>query len=287
MVKSVYVPEAGGIIDFPDEATPKDIVAYVDRVYGGVGAVPTEQPTGPDESGLLDRAAYGFLTGLTEIPGGIVSLYTPAERVSSTAAGRFSEESLKYFQEKFGIDPTKDPTAAQQAAQALGSVASYLIPSTGAAKGASLLGRGAKAASAIADVLAAQRAAKLAGTATAAAQGVALGAAQRTRTIQQQLASGMEISPEEQLAAQRLDALIGIAEAAPLERFFGPLTQILSKVVSPTILWSTAFTTPTWRLVRTFSATRALAHLLDPSLRVSSSLPLAVGFVALASFSRI
>jgi hypothetical protein len=233
MVKSVYVPEAGGIIDFPDEATPKDIVAYVDRVYGGVGAVPTEQPTGPDESTLLGRAAYGFATGLTDIPSGIAALAMPAEQVAKTTAGRFSEDARKYLQETFGIDPTKDPTAAQQAAEALGSVGSFLVPATGAAKIAALAGRGAKiagAAGAAADALAAQRAARLAGSVTAAGQGVALGAAQRTQTIQQQLASGMEISPEDQLAAQRLDAFIGIAEAAPLERFFGPLTQILSKV---------------------------------------------------------
>lgn len=233
MVKSVYVPEAGGIIDFPDEATPKDIVAYVDRVYGGVGAVPTEQPTDPDESTLLGRAAYGFATGFTDIPSGIAALAMPAEQVAKTTAGRFSEDARKYLQETFGIDPTKDPTAAQQAAEALGSVGSFLVPATGAAKIAALAGRGAKiagAAGAAADALAAQRAARLAGSVTAAGQGVALGAAQRTQTIQQQLASGMEISPEDQLAAQRLDALIGIAEAAPLERFFGPLTQILSKV---------------------------------------------------------
>lgn len=233
MVKSVYVPEAGGIIDFPDEATPKDIVAYVDRVYGGVGAVPTEQPTGPDESTLLGRAAYGFATGFTDIPSGIAALAMPAEQVAKTTAGRFSEDARKYLQETFGIDPTKDPTAAQQAAEALGSVGSFLVPATGAAKIAALAGRGAKiagAAGAAADALAAQRAARLAGSVTAAGQGVALGAAQREQTIQQQLASGMEISPEEQLASQRLSGLIGASEALPLERFFGPLTQILSKV---------------------------------------------------------
>jgi len=233
MVKSVYVPEAGGIIDFPDEATPKDIVAYVDRVYGGVGAVPTEQPTGPDESTLLGRAAYGFATGFTDIPSGIAALAMPAEQVAKSSAGQFSDEARKYLQETFGIDPTKDPTAAQQAAEALGSVGSFLVPATGAAKIAALAGRGAKiagAAGAAADALAAQRAARLAGSVTAAGQGVALGAAQRTQTIQQQLASGMEISPEEQLASQRLSGLIGASEALPLERFFGPLTQILSKV---------------------------------------------------------
>ena len=233
MAKSVYVPEAGGIIDFPDEATPKDIVAYVDRVYGGVGAVAPTPAAGPDDSTLLGRAAYGFATGFTEIPAGVASLFVPAEKVGETSAGQFSAEARKYLQDTFGIDPTKDPTAAQQAMEALGSVGSFLVPGAGAAKAASMLGRGAKIAGGVAaaeDLVAAQRAAKIAGTTTAAAQGAALGAAQRTQKIEQQLASGMEISPEDQLASQRLDAIIGLSEAMPIERFFGPITTLLSKV---------------------------------------------------------
>ena len=143
MAKSVYVPEAGGVIDFPDEATPKDIVAYVDRVYRGAPAA-APAPTGPDESTLLGRAAYGFSTGFTDIPAGIASLFVPAEKVGETSGGQFSAEARKYLQDTFGIDPTKDPTAAQQAMEALGSVGSFLVPGAGAAKAASMLGRGAK-----------------------------------------------------------------------------------------------------------------------------------------------
>jgi hypothetical protein len=232
MAKPVYVPELGRVLSFPDEATDDQIVSEIRSMIPSAPA-PEAAPSGPDESTILGRAAYGFATGFTDIPSGIAALAMPAEQVAKTTAGRFSEDARKYLQETFGIDPTKDPTAAQQAAEALGSVGSFLVPATGAAKIAALAGRGAKiagAAGAAADALAAQRAARLAGSVTAAGQGVALGAAQRTQTIQQQLASGMEISPEDQLAAQRLDAFIGIAEAAPLERFFGPLTQILSKV---------------------------------------------------------
>ena len=232
MVKPVYVPEAGGIIDFPDEATPKDIVAYVDKVYGGVAAA-NQAPESPDESSILGRAAYGFATGFTDIPGGIAALGLPAEQVAKTGAGQFSEGARSYLQSVFGIDPTKDPTTAQQAAQVIGNLGSFLVPGAGAAKLASVAGKGAKAitaASAAADAAAAARAAKIAGTTTAAAQGVALGAAEREQKIQQQLAAGMEISPEQQLAAQQLDGLIGIAEAAPIGRFFAPVTQLLSKV---------------------------------------------------------
>jgi hypothetical protein len=232
MPKSIYVPAAGSVIDFPDEASNAEIVAYVDKVYGR-GSTPAAPPSGPDESTLLGRAAYGFATGITEIPGGIAALVMPAEQAAASSLGQISEQSRKYLQETFGIDPTKDPTAAQQAAEALGSVGSFLIPATGVAKVASLAGRGARAAGALGEIAAAEKAARIAtraGTATAAAQGVALGAGQRAETIRGQLASGMEISPETQLASQQLSGLIGSLEAAPLERFFGPLTQLLSKV---------------------------------------------------------
>lgn len=218
MVKSVYVPEAGGLVQFPDEATPQQMLSFIESNYGGIAAAaPQTAPTGPDESSLLGRAAYGFATGFTDIPGGIAALMYPAEEAAKTSAGEFSNEARKYLQETFGIDPTKDPTAAQQAAEALGSVGSFLVPGSAAVKGASLLGKGAAAAARL-------------GSLTAAAQGVALGASGRSQKIQQQLDEGMQISPEQQLAAQRLDGFIGASEAIPINKFFGPLTTLLSKV---------------------------------------------------------
>lgn len=217
MAKSIYVEEAGGVLEFPDTATPQQMRAYIDRTYKTPAAPAAPVPTGPDESGLLGRAAYGFATGFTDIPSGIASLMMPAEEVAETSAGQFSDAARKYLEETFGIDPTKDPTTAQQAAQILGNVGSFLVPGAGVAKGVALAGKGATAV-------------RAAGMATAAAQGSTLGAASRTQRIQQQLAAGMEISPEEQLAAQRLDGLIGLSEAAPIGRFFGPLTTLLSKV---------------------------------------------------------
>ena len=219
MVKSVYVPRAGGIIDFPDSATPQQMLAYIDSKYGpdttdGEVVAP---PTGSDESSILGRFAYGAGTGFTDIPGGIASLFYPAEEAAKTTPGQFSEEARKYLQETFGIDPTKDPTAAQQAAQALGSVASFLVPGSAVAKGASLAGKTAAAAG-------------RAATVTAGAQGVALGAEGRAETIRNQLASGMEISDEQQLASQRLSGFIGAAEAYPIGRFFGPIQQLLRKI---------------------------------------------------------
>ena len=220
MARVIYVPELGRSFSFKDGASDQEVSSFFESAFpAGTTAPAVAAPTepGPDESGVLGRAAYGFATGFTDIPGGIAALMYPSEEAVKTSAGQFSEEARKYLQETFGIDPTKDPTAAQQAAQALGSVASFLVPGAGVAKGASLLGRGAAAVA-------------RAGTATAAAQGVALGASGRSQKIQQQLAEGMQISPEEQLAAQRLDGLIGASEALPIERFFGPLTTLLSKV---------------------------------------------------------
>lgn len=223
MARSVYVPQVGGFVEFKDTATDAEIISYLDSKYAPKAAqapAPAEAPAGPDESSLLGRAAYGFATGFTDIPSGIASLMMSAEEVAETSAGQFSDAARKYLEETFGIDPTKDPTAAQQAAQILGNVGSFLVPGAGVAKGVSLAGKG----------VGALKAAKAAGTTTAAAQGVALGAAGRTQTIQQQLESGMEISPEQQLASQQLSGLIGASEALPLSRFFGPLTTLLSKV---------------------------------------------------------
>jgi hypothetical protein len=223
MPRTIYVQELGRAFSFPDGTSDGAVSAFFQKNFPTApeSDAPAEvaplPPTGPDESSILGRLAYGFGTGLTNIPGGIAALGLPAEKAAQTSAGQFSEEARKYLQETFGIDPTKDPTAAQQAAEALGSVASFLVPGSAVAKGVALAGRTASLAG-------------RAGTATAAAQGVALGSGARAEKIQNQLASGMEISEEDQLAAQRLDGLIGASEALPLGRFFGPINTLLSKV---------------------------------------------------------
>jgi hypothetical protein len=213
MVKSVYVPEAGGIIDFADDVTPTQISGYINAKYPRAAA-PAAAAQTSDDSGIFGRFAYGLSTGLTDIPGGIAALGLPAEKAAQTGAGQFSQEARKYLESTFGIDPSKDPTTAQMLAQGLGSAAGFLVPGGAVAKGAAMVGKSAA----------------LAGTVTAAGQGVALGAESRAEQIRQQLASGMEISEAKQLAAQRLDGFIGASEALPMGKFFGPLTKILSKV---------------------------------------------------------
>ena len=224
MARSVYVPQVGGFVQFKDTATDAEIISYLDSQYAPKAAEApapaAPPPEGPDESGLLGRAAYGFAVNITDIPRGIADLMMPAEEVAETSAGQFSAAARKYLEETFGIDPTKDPTAAQQAAQILGGLASFIVPGSAVAKGVSLAGRG----------VGALRAATAAGAATASAQGAVLGAAGRGQRIEEQLASGMEISPEEQLTAQRASGAIGLLEGLPVARFFGPITKLLSKV---------------------------------------------------------
>ena len=215
MVKSVYVPEAGGILDFADDITPQEISSYINAKYPRAAA-PAAAPT-PDESTVSQRLAYGLMRGITDIPGGIASLMYPEAEAAQTAAGRWSAGNRAYLQKQLNIDPTKEPSTAQYLAETLGSAASFLVPGTAVAKGAKLLGTGAKLAAGL-------------GTGTATAQGIALGAGSRADQIRQQLESGMEISEEDQLAAQRLSGLIGASEAIPMAKFFGPLTTILSKV---------------------------------------------------------
>ena len=216
MAKPVYIPELGKVVEFPDSASNEQITAQIKTMLPQAAAAPAAA-AGPDQSGVLGRFGYGLARGFTDIPGGIAALGLPAEKAAATSAGQFSEEAAKYLQDVFGIDPTKDPTAAQQVAEALGGVASFLVPYAGEAKLAGLVGMGVKAT-------------KATGLATGAAQGAALNAGQRAETIKQQLASGMKISEEAQLAAQRMDGLIGLTEVAPLGKFFGPIGKLLSKV---------------------------------------------------------
>jgi hypothetical protein len=217
MVKSVYVPQAGGILDFPDEATPQQILAYVDSKYGSTAQAVAPAPEEARDSNITGSFLYSLGTGITNIPGGIASLMQPAEIAAKTPFGGFSQAAREYLQGVTGVDPTKEQTTAEQAAGALGSVASFLVPGTAAGKIAGIVGAAPRIAGRVAGL-------------TAGAQGVALGAEARSERIRDQLASGMQISEEQQLASQRLSGLIGASEALPINRFFGPLQQLLSKV---------------------------------------------------------
>lgn len=222
MVRPIYVPQAGRFVNFSDTASNEDIKSYIRTNFPKPQAVapPAQEevvPTGPDQSTLMQRGIYGLVSGFTEIPGGIAALMYPAEEAAQTAAGKWSAGNRAYLQKQLNIDPTKEASTGQMLAQGLGSAVGFLIPGGAVAKGAGALGAGARAAG-------------LAGAATVAGQGASLNAGARAEKIQGQLASGMEISPETQLSAQRLDGLIGLSEALPMHKFFGPIGALLSKV---------------------------------------------------------
>ena len=177
MARAIYVPQAGGFIDFSDTASDEDIKSYIRAKYPKPQPVaapaPEEAAATSDDSSVLGRFAYGLGTGITDVPGGIAALFYPSEEATKTSAGQISEQSRKYLQETFGIDPTKDPTTAQWLAETLGSAASFLVPGGAVAKGAALAGKGAALAGRGAAL------AGRAGTLTAAGQGVALGLGER------------------------------------------------------------------------------------------------------------
>lgn len=217
MAKSIYVPEAGGIIDFPDDTTPQQMLTYINAKYPRTAEASTRPTQGSDQSTVAQRLTYGFTRGLTDIPGGIAEMIYPAEEAAQTAAGRWSAGNRAYLEQQLNIDPTKEPTTAQMLSEGVGGFLSFLVPSTTAVKVARVAGAIPKVALGI-------------GSAVGAAQGSAIGAAGRGERIRQQIASGMPISEEEQLAAQRGSALVGTLEGAPLGRFLKPLSIILSKV---------------------------------------------------------
>jgi hypothetical protein len=215
MVKSVYVPEAGGIVDFADDLTPTEISTYINTKYPRAAAGTAVQES--DNSSITDRMAYGLGTMFTEIPGGVASLMYPASREEETWGGRFSKSARELGQRNLNIDPTKTPTTTQQFAQGIGSLFGFAIPGALVAKGVSAAGAGVAAA-------------RAAGVGAVSAQGAAVGAEQRSEQIRNQLASGMQISEEQQLSAQRGSALIGTLEGLPMGKFFEPIGTLLSKV---------------------------------------------------------
>lgn len=217
MVKSIYVPEAGGIINFPDDTSPQTMRAYIDAKYPRTSAPAPAAEAESDASSISDRMAYGFGRGIVDIPGGVASWFYPASSEEETWGGRLSKAGREYIEKNVNIDPTKTPTASQELAQGVGSLLGFLIPSTAAMRGAQALGVGSKLAYGI-------------GAAAGAGQGAAIGSELRSERIRQQLESGMDISEEQQLASQRGSALVGTLEAVPLGRFFKPLSVIFSKV---------------------------------------------------------
>jgi hypothetical protein len=126
----------------PTPAEQAEINAYVDRVEG-VGT--TQAPLVDSESGsgnLIDFGqgiASGFGRGFADIPGGIASLLSAG---LSYIPGDQGEEAIEDFGQgitdaaRSGIDyliGTPNDSVASKSGQALGSLASFLVPFAGGA----------------------------------------------------------------------------------------------------------------------------------------------------------
>jgi len=223
MARVVYVPELGRSFSFRDTASDQEISAYLEGNFNS--PAPAEKAAAPDEtkepesdeSGILGRFGVGLVRSLTDLPGGLSAVMYPAKQAEATPFGQFTKFAAETSEGIAGIDRTKQPTTAQETAEMVGGLAGLFIPGTAAAKAGTVAKLGPAAIR------------RIAGS-TAATQGALLNAEQRAETIRQQLDAGMQISPEKQLRAQRLDAIVGLSEALPIERFWRPISTILSKV---------------------------------------------------------
>ncbi len=258
MAQSVYVPQAGKVIDFADGMTNQQIVDYVNTNFPTQPA-PQAPKTPADEystAGLGATFAYGAGSGYTDIPGGISSIVTSNKNAATDA----SDAAKQFLQQKLGIDPDKKFTTAQWIAYLGGQLAGFAVPLGGEAKAIGMIGKAAELAKTTEAAIGAAKLASAAGKVDEAAKfgqlaqqglaaqkslatttkvaelgtGAVMGGAQqaegRRETIEQQRANGMNITPEQQLLAQRLDFLVGTTMALPAERMLGPLEHILGKI---------------------------------------------------------
>ena len=112
MVKSVYVRGAGGVVDFPDTATPEQINAYVQKVYGAPVAAeaPAEPEAGQYSTGFLGSSVHDAAAGLAQIPEGIAGLFYPERYLRTTWLGRGTKDVVGGIDYLTGRDKTKEQT---------------------------------------------------------------------------------------------------------------------------------------------------------------------------------
>ena len=172
----------------PTQAEDAEIRSYIDQVEG-FGVAPTAAPETSETGNLIDfgkGAISGFARGFADIPGGIASL---AAAVLSYIPGDQGEEEIEAFGQgitdaaRSGIDYVMGPlddNVASKSGQAVGSLASFLVPFAGGAKVASLAGAGVKAT-------------RLTGQVSAGTMGVALGAQNQVDRIARVLEEGGDV----------------------------------------------------------------------------------------------
>ena len=207
----------------PTQAEDAEIRSYIDQVEG-FGVAPTAAPETSETGNLIDfgkGAISGFARGFADIPGGIASL---AAAGLSYIPGDQGEEEIEAFGQgitdaaRSGIDYVMGPlddNVASKSGQAVGSLASFLVPFAGGAKVASLAGAGVKAT-------------RLTGQVSAGTMGVALGAQNQVDRIARVLEEGGEVDNRE--LSILMGGGIGATEALPIGYVFGSIANILKKV---------------------------------------------------------
>ena len=144
MVKSVYVPQAGGIIDFPDEATPQQMLSYIDSTYGArQTAAPAPEPS--EGIGALESGFYGYL-GRLGTAGGSISQAAGLDELSKylfEQAKRNEEYAAKYKPEVADISEIE---GIGDVASFAGSTIAQSAPDTATGIGGAYAGAAAGAA---------------------------------------------------------------------------------------------------------------------------------------------
>ncbi len=209
------------------QPTPEEQAYIEQRIDNieGFGAVeaplPVEETDDASAAGnLISGFGRGFLTSFTELPGGIVGLGESAlgYEPGSTAIGEVAQDISDAGRE--GVEyllGESDGSVSSKTGETFGSLASFLVPGTAAAKVAKVAGSGIKGQ-------------KVAGLTGAGAMGVGLGAKDQINRVADQIAQGKEVDAEDFIAATRLGGVIGATEILPLQRVLGDVLQILRKV---------------------------------------------------------
>jgi RNA-binding protein YhbY len=209
------------------QPTPEEqsyIEQRIDNLEGfGATEAPLVETEAQDTGGageLISGFGRGFLTSFTELPQGVVGLgesvfgYEPG----STAIGEAAQDISKAGRE--GVEymlGQSDGSVSAKTGEAFGSLASFLVPGTAAAKAAKLAGAGLKAQ-------------KVSGLVGVGAMGTGLGASEQINRVANQLSQGKQVDPEDFINATRLGGVIGASEILPFQRVLGDVLQVLRKV---------------------------------------------------------
>ncbi len=209
------------------QPTPEEQSYIEQRIDNIEGFGATEAPlvdTETEDTGgageLISGLGRGFLTSFTEMPQGLVGFgesvlgYEPGSTAIGETAQDISEAGRRGVEYVLG---QSDGSVSAKTGEAFGSVASFLVPGTLAAKAAKLANAGIKA----------QKASGLVGV---GAMGTALGASEQINRVANQIAQGKEVDPEDFITATRLGGIIGTSEILPFQRVLGDAIQILRKV---------------------------------------------------------